>query len=87
MPKNIGGRMVNYGYMWWSLGDASERVHEGAFYALGIFGQYIYINPKHRAAIVVWSARPKPTGSTVISDYDFFAAVTAALDRSARPAE
>jgi hypothetical protein len=28
---------------------------------------------------VVWSARPKPTGTNTISDEDFFAAVVKAL--------
>lgn len=79
MPKTVGGRAVNYGYMWWSFGASNDSVHSGAFYAVGIFGQFIYINPKHNVAIVVWSARPKPSGGTVIADHEFFGAVTAAL--------
>jgi hypothetical protein len=31
--------------------------------------------------IVVWSARQKPTGSTVVADEDFFSAAVTALDR------
>jgi hypothetical protein len=81
MPKRVGGRLVPYGYMWWSFGPGSGSIHEGAFEAIGIFGQFIYINPKHNVVIVVWSARPKPTGSTVIIDEDFFGAVVAALDK------
>jgi CubicO group peptidase (beta-lactamase class C family) len=80
MPKQVGRGMVNYGYMWWSFGADSHSVHDGAFYALGIFGQYIYVNPRQRVAIVVWSARPKPTGSSPVSDYDFFTATVAALN-------
>ncbi len=71
-PKRVGGQFVNYGYMWW-ITDSS------AFEAVGIFGQMLYINPKQHVVIAVWSARPKPTGSTVISDDDFFAAVVTAL--------
>lgn len=81
MPKRVGRFLVPYGYMWWSFGPASEPVHQGAFEAIGIFGQFIYINPRHNVVIVVWSARPKPTGSTMIADEDFFSATVGALDR------
>jgi CubicO group peptidase (beta-lactamase class C family) len=56
-------------------------VHQGAFEAIGIFGQFIYVNPKHNVVIVIWSARPKPTGSTGVADEDFFGAAVSALDR------
>jgi CubicO group peptidase (beta-lactamase class C family) len=76
--KIIGGKKVNYGYMWWP--DASANpVHEGAFLARGIFGQFIYINPRENVVVAVWSARPKPTGGETVSDEDFFAAVVKAL--------
>jgi CubicO group peptidase (beta-lactamase class C family) len=78
-PKRIGTQVVDYGYMWWSFGSSSAPIHQGAFMALGIFGQFIYINPRHNTVIVVWSARPKPTGSTVIADQDFFAVTVTAL--------
>jgi CubicO group peptidase (beta-lactamase class C family) len=82
LPKRVGGQTVGYGYMWWNMGDPRQPIHEGAFEALGIFGQHLYINPAHRLVIVVWSARQKPTSGTAIADADFFAAVTAALERS-----
>ena len=56
---------MNYGYMWWIVDSSEASVHQGAFEAVGIFGQMLYINPKQHVVIVVWSARPKPTGSTV----------------------
>ncbi len=80
-PKLVGGHLVPYGYMWWSFGPDAEAIHQGAFEAVGIFGQFIYLNPRHQAAIVAWSAREKPTGSTVVSDSDFFASVVSALDK------
>jgi CubicO group peptidase (beta-lactamase class C family) len=80
-PKRVGNSLVDYGYMWWSFGSDSEPVHQGAFEGIGIFGQFIYINPRHNVVIVVWSARPKPTGSTVVADEDFFAATATALER------
>ena len=76
--KTIAGKRINYGYMWW-IPDSSSPVHEGAFLAIGIFGQSIYINPAKHVVIVVWSARPKPTGATTINDEDFYAAVVEAL--------
>jgi len=54
-------------------------VHDGAFEARGIFGQHLYINRKEKVVIVVLSARPKPTGSTVVDDPAFFRAVVKAL--------
>ena len=76
--KEIGGRRVDYGYLWWTFpkGDAAN---EGAFEARGIFGQHLYINRREKVVIVVWSARPKPTGATVFDDGTFFGAVVKAL--------
>jgi len=71
----IGGKMVPYGYMWW-------HADVGAFVAVGLFGQYMLINPKEHLAIVVLSARPKPEDTAVVDDADdgaFVAAVAAAL--------
>jgi CubicO group peptidase (beta-lactamase class C family) len=77
--KEIGGKMVDYGYLWWSTPKGDPAL-EGAFEAIGIFGQHMYINRRANLAIVVLSARPKPTGSDVIKDDAFFAAVTKALN-------
>lgn len=52
-PKRVDGHLVDYGYMWWSLGTAAAPVHQFAFEAIGIFGQFIYINPTHNVVIVV----------------------------------
>jgi CubicO group peptidase (beta-lactamase class C family) len=77
--KIVAGKKVDYGYMWWIPDASANPVHEGAFLAEGIFGQFIYINPKENLVAVVWSSRPKPTGSNTINDEDFFAAVAKAL--------
>jgi CubicO group peptidase (beta-lactamase class C family) len=76
--KVIGGKTQEYGYLWWTF-PKSESVHEGAFQGIGIFGQHLYINRKEKVVIVVLSARPKPTGSTVVDDSAFFGAVVKAL--------
>lgn len=78
-PKVIAGKTVNYGYMLWPLPNAVGTIHEGAFEAVGIFGQWIYVNPKEQVVIVVWGALPKPTGKEVVADASFFGAVTQAL--------
>jgi CubicO group peptidase (beta-lactamase class C family) len=74
----IGDKQVDYGYLWWPM-PAGDPIHAGAFEARGIFGQYMYINPQEKLVIVVLSARPKPTGATVLNDSAFFAAVARSL--------
>jgi CubicO group peptidase (beta-lactamase class C family) len=80
VAHDIGGRKIDYGYMWW-IPSQSEPAHAGAFEAIGIFGQFMYINPREHVAIVVLSARSKPaeTGRLEIDDDAFFAAVVKAL--------
>lgn len=81
VPHEIGGKTVDYGYMWW-IPPQSVPVHAGAFEAVGIFGQYMYINPREHLAIVVLSARPKPVDDSrdeLADDAAFFAAVAMAL--------
>lgn len=74
-PQIIGGKKVEYGYMLWPVENAEGTVNEGSFTAEGIFGQYIYMNPKENVVIAVWGAQPKPVGKETVSCYDFFAAV------------
>ncbi|MBS0396466.1 MAG: serine hydrolase [Proteobacteria bacterium] len=72
-PQTLAdGKRLEYGYFWWPA--AGE-----AFYAEGIFGQFLYLDPRERLVIVVLSARSKPVGMDVVDDQDFFAAVAAAL--------
>lgn len=78
--KVIGGKPVDYGYLWWPL-PKGDPIHRNAFQAIGIFGQHLYINPTEMLVIVVLSARPKPTGSTAVDDVAFFGAVAKALQQ------
>src|SRR5258708_607069 len=80
-PKVIGGKAISHGHLWWNFSKC-RPLHDGAFQAIGIFGQHMYINRRENLVIVVLSARPKPTGSDVINDADFFAAVAKALASS-----
>jgi CubicO group peptidase (beta-lactamase class C family) len=77
--KVIGGKKVDYGYMWWTPPTSSDVVHQRAFFAVGVFGQLIYINPRENLTAVILSARPKPMGMDTIRDEDFLAAVVKAL--------
>jgi CubicO group peptidase (beta-lactamase class C family) len=75
----IGGKMVDYGYLWWPI-PGGAPIHRGAFQAIGIFGQHLYVNPAEGLVIVVLSARPKPDSArSPVPDQDFFAAVAQAL--------
>ena len=80
-PKLLkDGKSLDYGYFWWPAWTTDANPEpQGAYSAIGIFGQYVYINPKEQLVVVVWSARSKPEGMDVIDDMDFFAAVAAAL--------
>ncbi len=78
-PHVIGGKTVDYGYLWWPV-PKGDPIHKGAFQAVGIFGQHMYINPQQKLVIVVLSARPKPDSAfSPIDDLPFFAAVARAL--------
>jgi CubicO group peptidase (beta-lactamase class C family) len=78
-PKTLkGGAPLDYGYLWWISNSAPSRADK-AFFATGIFGQNIYINPQERVVIVTLSAQPKPVGMEVIPNAAFFDAVVAAL--------
>ena len=48
----------NYGYQWWLNANSKD----GAFRAVGIYGQTLYINPAKRVVVVQFSARPRPSG-------------------------
>jgi len=76
---SIGGKPVDYGYLWWPL-PPGDPIHQRAFEARGIFGQHLYLNPREKLVIAVLSARPKPDGGrSPVSDAGFFAAVARSL--------
>lgn len=78
-PQFLASGRVDYGYMWWIVPGADGDLDDGAFSGRGIFGQFLYINPRHDIAIVVLSARSKPKFAEAVLDNDFFNAVTRAL--------
>jgi CubicO group peptidase (beta-lactamase class C family) len=77
-PKTLrDGTALAYGYLWWPGGG-----RDSTFMAMGIHGQYLYVNPRARVVIVAWGARPHPTQGQVVDDWAFCDAVTAALGRT-----
>jgi CubicO group peptidase (beta-lactamase class C family) len=78
-PRQVGNARVDYGYMWWPVMGRNGSVTDGAFSARGIFGQYIYINPREQVIVVVLSSRSKPKGAEAIPDNDFFNSAVSAL--------
>lgn len=54
---------MGYGYQWWTMprGTGSHQIgDDGAFAALGIYGQQIYVLPKQDMVVVIQSATPVP---------------------------
>jgi CubicO group peptidase (beta-lactamase class C family) len=74
-----GTKLNGYGYMWWLDGAPAGAINEGAFNAIGIFGQTIHVNPKERLVVVVWSARTQPDAPAPINESAFFGAVANAM--------
>jgi CubicO group peptidase (beta-lactamase class C family) len=74
----IGGTPLDYGYLWWTGTSQADR-RDRAFSGEGIHGQFLYINPATRVVIVIWSARPQPSGGAVVDEWAFFDAVSEAL--------
>lgn len=79
-PKVLStGTASDYGYMWWiPTNKSSQSAVDGAFFAVGIMGQQIYINRKEKVVIVIWGAQTNPT-ATGIPPVPFFDAVVNAL--------
>lgn len=77
--QQIGGKSIDYGLFWWPL-PAGDSIEQGAFQAIGIFGQHLYINPREKLVIVVLSARSKPVSIVPVKDLDAFNAIAHALD-------
>ncbi|MFM8375111.1 MAG: serine hydrolase domain-containing protein [Phenylobacterium sp.] len=74
------GYPLGYGYQWWVLPRKAGGAHDGAFTAQGIFGQFVYVNPREQAVAVVWSAwRSAWETDSEFETYDLLAAAVEAL--------
>jgi CubicO group peptidase (beta-lactamase class C family) len=68
-PKIVSGETVDYGYMLWPL-------HGKSFAAIGIFGQFVFVDPDKNLVVAMWSAQPKPVGREGLDEYAFLQALS-----------
>jgi CubicO group peptidase (beta-lactamase class C family) len=62
IPIHFAGQKLpyDYGYMWWLPKPEKGEIHKGAYAAAGIFGQFLYVNPREKLVIVLLSSQSKP---------------------------
>lgn len=65
----IGGEQVEYGYMLWPL-------HARSYSAIGIFGQFVFVDPDKQLVVAMWSAQSKPGGKHGVDEYEFLKALS-----------
>jgi len=65
------GQRGGYGYQWWTAANS------GAFYALGLQGQFLYIDPASRTVVVKLSYFPPAEQKAHAETMAFLAAVSA----------
>ena len=69
---------LGYGYQWWVLPRKVGTAHDGAFTAQGIFGQFVYVNPREQVVAVVWSAWRQAWQTD--SEFETYALLAAAVE-------
>lgn len=79
--KLSGDETLDYGYMWWT-GWTEPSQDDHAYSAVGIQGQYVYVNPTHGIVIAQNAAEPKPAGKEVVDPMVFFDAVVERIVRN-----
>jgi CubicO group peptidase (beta-lactamase class C family) len=73
------GSPAGYGYHWWAVPRSPGGVNNGAFSAVGAFGQRIFVNPAEQVVVAIQSAWRQPQDSDAEAE-------TIALVRAAVPA-
>lgn len=68
-PKVIGGEEIEYGCLLWPL-------HNRSYAAIGIFGQFVFVDPDRNLVVAMWSAQPKPTDREGVDEYVFLEALS-----------
>jgi CubicO group peptidase (beta-lactamase class C family) len=66
----------DYGYMWWMPKPEAGEIHKGAYVGAGIFGQFLYVNPRENLVIVLLSSQSRPVPPI---PFDLYGAVAQAL--------
>jgi len=72
--KQIGGQTIEYGYLLWPL-------HGRSYAGIGIFGQFVFVDPDRDLVVAMWSAQPKPVGREGIDEYAFLEALSNYFDQ------
>lgn len=67
--KTVSGERVDYGYMLWPL-------HGRSYSAIGIFGQFVFVDPDKDLVVAMWGAQPKPVDRYGVDEYEFFHALS-----------
>ena len=73
------GEAIEYGYMWWPAWT-EPSIEDGVFAAIGIQGQWVYVNPTERVVIALHSAQPEPLGREPVEVMAFLDAVVEAIE-------
>ena len=70
---------LGYGYQWWALppGTGGAPAGNPTFSAIGIFGQYIYINPDENVVVAMWSAWSE--ADDPVTEAEFFSVMDSAI--------
>lgn len=68
-PKIVDSKEVEYGYMLWPL-------HRNTYAAIGIFGQFVFVDPDKNLVLAMWSAQPKPLDRHGLDEYVFLEALS-----------
>jgi len=71
--KMVGDEEVEYGYMLWPL-------HGRSYAAIGIFGQFVFVDPDRNLVVAMWSAQSKPVGREGLDEYLFLEALSEFFD-------
>ncbi len=69
----VGSAEVEYGYMLWPL-------HGRSYSAIGIFGQFVFVDPDSDLVVAMWSAQSKPVGKHGVDEYEFLQALSSYFD-------
>jgi CubicO group peptidase (beta-lactamase class C family) len=69
----IDGEEVDYGFMLWPL-------HDHSYAAIGIFGQFVFVDPDRELVVAMWSAQSKPVGKHGVDEYEFLQALSNYFD-------
>ncbi len=58
------------------LGDSVRTLHDKSYAAIGIFGQYLFVDRDRKLVVTIWSAQPKPGEWHGVDEYGFLEALS-----------